>query len=48
MRTYDGAEICQFVGLYILSTLRKVYGIGNVDLYRDDGLACFHRISGLV
>ena len=46
MGSYDGAEICEFVGLYILSLLWKVYGIQNVGLYRDDGLACLHKISG--
>ena len=46
MGSYDGAEICELVGLYILSTLGKVYGIQNVGLYQDDGLACLHKISG--
>ena len=46
MGSYDGAEICELVGLYILSFLGKVYGIQNVGLYRDDGLACLHKISG--
>ena len=46
MGSYDGAEICEFVGLYILSFLWKVYGIQNVGLYRDNGLACLHKISG--
>ena len=36
MANYDGAEI--FEG--------EAYGIQNVGLYRDDGLACFHKISG--
>ena len=35
--SYDGAESCELVGLYILSKLVKL-GI-NVGLYRDDGLA---------
>ena len=46
MGSYDGAEICKIVGLYILSILGKVHGIQNVGLYRDDGLACFYKISG--
>ena len=46
MWSYDGAEICELVGLYIISILGKVYGIRNVGLYRDDGLACLHKISG--
>ena len=48
MRRYDGAKICELLGLYILSILGKVYGIQNVGLYQDDGLACLHKISGPV
>ena len=46
MGSYDDAEICELVGLYILSFFGKVYGIQNVGFYRDDGLACLHKISG--
>ena len=46
MESYDGAEICEFVGLYILSFLGKVYGILNVGLYGHDCLACLLKISG--
>ena len=46
MGSYNAAEIYGLVGLYILSILGKVYGIQNVGLYRDDGLACLHKISG--
>ena len=42
MGSYDGAEICKLVGLYVLSFLGKVYGIQNVGLCRDDGLACLY------
>ena len=45
MASYDGAEICELHGLYILSILGKVYGIQNAALYRDDGLAFLHKIS---
>ena len=45
MGSDDGAEICELVGMYILSILGKVYGIQNVRLYRDDGLVCLHKIS---
>ena len=48
MGRYDGAKICELLGLYILSILGKVYGIQNVGLYQDDGLACLHKISGPV
>ena len=36
--SYDGAESCELVGLYILSELDKIERL-NVGIYRDDGLA---------
>ena len=36
--SYDGAEACELVGLYILSKLQDLNL--NVGIYRDDGLAC--------
>ena len=44
--SYDGAEICELLGLYILYFLGKEYGIRIVGLYRDDCLACLDKISG--
>ena len=38
MGSYDGAEICDLVGLFILSKLQGI-GLSSVGLYRDDGLA---------
>ena len=46
MESYDGAEICERVSLYILSILGKIYGIQNVGLYLNDGLACLQKING--
>ena len=37
MGSYDGAETCELIGLYILSQLQNLDI--NVGLYRDDGLA---------
>ena len=45
MGKYDSADICELVGLYKLSILGKVYGIQNVGLYPNDGLACLHKIT---
>jgi hypothetical protein len=39
MSSYDGAEICELVGLFILSKLEAKFGKNQVGLYRDDGLA---------
>ena len=45
MGSYDGAEVCEVVGLYILYTLGKVVGDEHVGLYRDDGLGEFPGMS---
>ena len=39
MGSFDGAEICELVGLYALNKLRTRFGNNNIGLYRDDGLA---------
>ena len=39
MVSFDGAEICELVGLLLLDRLVSVIGKENVGLYRDDGLA---------
>ena len=46
MGAYDGAEICELVGLFILKQLTSQYSKSNIGLYRDDGLAIFRNISG--
>jgi hypothetical protein len=38
MGSFDGAEICELVGLFILNHLGKRFGKENIGLYRDDGL----------
>ena len=40
MGSYDGAELCELVGIYILHELSKRYGLEISGLYRDDGLQC--------
>ena len=46
MGSFDGAEVCELVGLYILSKLQALLGQANIGLYRDDGLAVVQRESG--
>ena len=46
MWNFDGAELCELVGLYILHILGEKYGKHRIGLYRDDGLACFGYTSG--
>ena len=35
--SYDGAETCELVGLFVLNEISKIRGL-EVGLYRDDGL----------
>ena len=44
--SYDGAEICELVGLFILSKLKLLFNNGSVGLYRDDGLGIVNNYSG--
>ena len=41
--SYDGAEICELVGLFTLNHLGKTFGKENMGLYRDDGLAIIKK-----
>ena len=38
MGSYDGVEVCESVGIYILSTLGQRIDKKDTGLYRDDGL----------
>ena len=46
MGSYDRAEVCELVGMYVLNTLANKYDKSKIGLYRDDGLAAFKNISG--
>ena len=46
MGAYDGAEVCELVGIYLQFLLSKSYNMGHYGLYRDDGLAVFDNING--
>ena len=41
---YDGAEVCELVGRYILNKLKNVTNKENIGLYRDDGLGISQNI----
>ena len=46
MGSFDGAEVCELVGLFILHQItQQINGI-EVGLYRDDGLAIARNLSG--
>ena len=44
--SFDGAEVCELVGLYLLNILKNEFGGKNIGLYREDGLSCFENKSG--
>ena len=45
MGSFDGAELCELVGVYILLILGEKYGKPRIGLYPNDGLACFGYTS---
>ena len=45
MGSYDGAEICELVGLYLLHLLSDKFAKDRIGLYRDDGLAAL-KLTG--
>jgi len=46
MGSYDGAEVCELVGQFILNGLASTYGKENIGVYRDDGLAVLKDTTG--
>ena len=46
MGSYDGADVCELIGIFMLSLIGNKYNPNNIGLYRDDGLAVFKNTSG--
>ena len=46
MGSFDGAEVCELVGLYLLHHLSGILGKEVVGLYRDDELAILRNTPG--
>ena len=46
MGSYDGAKICELLGIYILSRQSNIIDKRNCGLYRDDGLLVFRNVNG--
>ena len=46
MGAYDGAEVCELIGIYIQALLSEKFEKEDFGLYRDDGLAIFRKTSG--
>ena len=45
MGSYDGAELCELVGAFMLTEISKVIEQADIGLYRDDGLGVMRRIG---
>ena len=43
MGAYDGAEVCELVGLYLLNKIKESIPSLNSGLYRDDGLGIYKK-----
>ena len=46
MGSFDGAEVCELVGSYLLNKIKPLLGSSNVGLCRDDGLTIVHKANG--
>ena len=42
---YNGAEVCELVGSFILNKLTPIINKSNMGFYRDDGLGIFQNVS---
>ena len=47
MGSYNGAEVCELICIFMLSLIGSKCNPNNIGLYRDDGLAVFKNTSGL-
>ena len=46
MGCFGGAELCEIIGIYILTKLQSVLQKDNAGLYRDDGLGVTKELPG--
>ena len=46
MDSFDGAEVCELVKLYLLNKIKSLLNSNNVGLDRDDGLTIVHKANG--
>ena len=47
MGSYDGAEVCELIGIFMLSWIVNKYNSNNIGLDRDAGLAVYKNASHL-
>ena len=44
--SYDGAELCELLGIFTQSVLRDIINKEALGLYRDDGLIVLNKVTG--
>ena len=47
MGSYDGAEVCELIDIFMLSLIGNIDNRNNIGLYRDEGFAVFKNTSSL-
>ena len=45
MGSYNEAEVCELIGIFMLSLIGNKYNLNNIGLYKGDGLAVFKNTS---
>ena len=45
MGSYDGAEVCELVGAFLLNEISRIMDKKDIGLYRDDGLGVMRNIG---
>ena len=45
MGSFNGAEVCELVGLYLSNKISVLIYLDNISLYRDDRLAVIHNAN---
>ena len=46
MGSFDGAEVCELVGLFLLHSMQEKFPSVNFGLYRDDGMGAYAELPG--
>ena len=45
MEVYDGAEVCELIGTFLLGKISEICNKSEIGLYGDDGLSVFRKKS---
>ena len=45
MGSYDGAELCELIGIFAQSVLQNMINKEAMDLYRDDELIVLNKVG---